>query len=79
MEKTLESPLDSKEIKPIYPTGNKLWIFIEKTDAEDEAPELWLPDAKRWFIRKDPDVERLDTGREGDDAGWDGWMASLTQ
>ena len=53
LEKTLESPLDSKEIKPVNPKGNQLWIFTGRTDAE--APILWLPNAKSWLIRKDPD------------------------
>ena len=47
LEKTLESPLDSKKIKPVHPKGNQPWIFIGKTDAEAEAPILWAPDAKR--------------------------------
>ena len=53
LEKTLESPLDCKEIKPIYPKGNQTWIFIGRTDAEAEAPVLWLPDAKSQLIGKD--------------------------
>ena len=53
LEKTLESPLDSKEIKPVNPKGNQPWIFTGRTDAE--APKLWLPDAKNWLIGKDPD------------------------
>ena len=56
LEKTLESPLDSKEIKPVNPKGNQPWIFIGRTDAEAEAPILWLPDAKNWLIVKDPDA-----------------------
>ena len=55
LEKTLESPLDSKEIQPIHSKGNQFWIFIEKTDVEAETPMLWLPDAKNWLIGKDPD------------------------
>ena len=55
LEKTLESPLDFKEIKPVNPKGNQSWIFIGRTDAEAEAPILWPPDAKNWLIRKDPD------------------------
>ena len=54
LEKTLESPLDSKEIKPVNPKGNQSWIFIRKTDAEAETPVLWPPDVKSWLIRKDP-------------------------
>ena len=56
LEKTLEGPLDSKEIKPVNRKGNQPWIFIGRTDAEAETPILWLPDAKRWLIRKDPDA-----------------------
>ena len=53
--KTLESPLDCKEIKPVYPKGNQSWIFIGRTDAEAETPILWPPDAKNWLSGKDPD------------------------
>ena len=56
LEKTLESPLDSKEIQPVHPKGNQSWIFIGRTDVEAEAPVLWLPDAKNWLIGKDPDA-----------------------
>ena len=56
LEKTLESPLDSKEIKPVNPKGNQPLIFVAKTDAEAEAPILWLPDVKSWLIGKDPDA-----------------------
>ena len=55
-EKTLESPLDSKEIKPVHPKGNQPWIFIGMTDAEAEAPILWLLDVKSWLIWKDADA-----------------------
>ena len=55
-EKTLESPLDCKEIQPVHPKGNKSWIFIGKTDAEAETPILWSPDVKDWLIWKDPDA-----------------------
>ena len=55
LEKTLESPSDCKEIKPVNPKGNQSWIFIGRTDAEAEAPILWPPDLKSWLIRKDPD------------------------
>ena len=55
---TLESPLDSKENKPVNPKGNQHWIFIGKTDAEAEAPILWPPDVKNWLIEKDPDDEK---------------------
>ena len=56
LEKTLESPLDCKEIKPINPKGNQSWIFIGRIDAEVEAPILWPPDVKNWLIGKDPDA-----------------------
>ena len=56
LEKTLESPLDCKEIQPVHPKGNQSWIFIGRTDAEAEAPILWSPDVKNWLIRKDPDA-----------------------
>ena len=56
LEKTLESPLDSKEIKPVNPKGNQPWIFIGRTVAEAEAPIPWPPDAKTQLIRKDPDA-----------------------
>ena len=55
LEKTLESPLDCKEIQPVHPKGNQPWIFIGRTDTEAEAPILWPPDAKNWLIGKDPD------------------------
>ena len=58
LEKTLESPLDSKEIKSVNPKGNQSWIFIGRTDAEAEAPILWPLDAKSWVIGKDPDDEK---------------------
>ena len=54
--KTLESPLDKKEIKPVNPKGNQPWIFTGRTDAEAEVPILWPPDAKNWLIGKDPDA-----------------------
>ena len=55
LEKTLEHPLDSKEIKPVNPKGNQPWIFIGRTDAEAEIPILWLLDANSQLIGKDPD------------------------
>ena len=54
LEKTLESPLDCKEIKPVHAKGNQSWIFLGRTNAEAEAPILWLPDAKNWLTEKDP-------------------------
>ena len=56
VEKTPESPLDSREIKPVHPKGNQPWIFIWRTVAKAEAPKLWLPDAKGQLTRKDPDA-----------------------
>ena len=56
LEKTLESPLDSKEIQPVHPKGNHSWIFIGKTDAEAETAILWPPDMKNWVTGKDPDA-----------------------
>ena len=56
LEKTLENPLDCKEIKPVNPKGNQFWIFIGRTDAETEAPILWPPDGKKWPIGKAPDA-----------------------
>ena len=58
LEKTLESPLDDKEIRSVNPKGNQPWIFIGRTDAEAEAPILWPPDAKSWIIGKDPDARK---------------------
>ena len=81
LEKTLESPLDCKEMKPVNPKRNQPWIFIGRTDAE--APILWPPDAKSWLIKKDPDAGKdwrwEEKGMTGDNRGWDGWMASPTQ
>ena len=55
-EKTLESPLDSKETQPVHPNENQSWIFIGRTDAEAETPILWPPGGKNWLTGKDPDV-----------------------
>ena len=63
LEKTLESPFDCKEIKPISPKGNQSWIFIRRTDAEDEAPILWPPDVKSWLTGKDPNAGKDFEGR----------------
>ena len=63
LEKTLESPLDCKEIQPVHPKGDQSWICIGRTDAEAEVPILWPPDAKNWLIGKDPDA--------GKDWRWD--------
>ena len=56
LEKTLESPLDYKEIQPVNPKGNQPWIFIGRTDVEAETPILWPPDVKSWLTGKDPDA-----------------------
>ena len=56
LEKTLESPLDCEEIQPVHSKGNQSWVFIERTDAEAEAPILWPPDVKNWLIGRDPDA-----------------------
>ena len=58
LEKTLESPLDYKEIQPVHPKGNQSWIFIWRADAEAETPIFWAPDEKKWLIWKDPDAEK---------------------
>ena len=77
--KTLESPLDCKEIKLVNPKGNQPWIFIGRTDAEAEAPILWPHDAKSWLEKRPWCWEILKARGEGDDRGWDGWMALLIQ
>ena len=75
LEKTLESPLDCKEIKPIHPKGDQSWLFIGRTDVEAETLVLWPPHAKSWLIGKDPDAGR-DWGQEemgmteDETAGW---------
>ena len=76
LEKTLESSLDCTEIQPVHPKGNQSWIFIGRTDVEAETLILWPLDAKS---RSPWCWERLKVGGEGDDRGWDGWMASPTQ
>ena len=63
LEKTLESPLDSKEIQLVHPQGDQSWVFIGRTDAEAEISILWPPHAKSWLIGKDPDAGR-DCGQE---------------
>ena len=76
LKKTLESPLDCKEIQPVHPKGNLSWIFIGRTDAEAETPILWPPDVKSWLIGKDPDAG-LEGGRR---SGWQKirWLDSIT-
>ena len=80
LEKTLESALDCREIKPANPKGNQSRIIIGRTDAEAQVPILWPPDAKNWLTgTRHWCWERLKAGGEGDDRGWDGWRASPTQ
>ena len=80
LEKTLESPLDCKEIQPKGdPKGDQSWLFIAGIDVEAETPVVWPPDEKSWLIWKDP-VAGKDWGQEEKGmTGCDGWMASLTQ
>ena len=69
-KKTLESPLDCKEIQPVHSEGDQSWVFIGRTDVEAQSPILWPPDAKSCLIGKDPDAgEGLRAGGEGDDRG----------
>ena len=77
LEKTLESPLDSKEIQAVHPKGNQSWMLIGKTNAEDA--ELWAPDAKNWLIWKDPDAGKQWRQEEkgiieGEMVGWHDWL-----
>ena len=79
LEKTLESPLDCKEIQPVNPKGNQSWMFIGRTDAEAEAPVLWPPDAKNWLSGKDPDAgkdwRQEEKGMTEDEmVGWHHWL-----
>ena len=79
LEKTLESPWDFKEIQPVHPKGNQSWIFIERTDAEAETPNIWPPDVKNWLIWKDPEAEKdwrqEEKGTtEGEKVGWHHWL-----
>jgi len=80
LEKTLESPLDCKEIQPVHPKGDQSWLFIGRTDVEAETPILWPPDAKSWLIGKDPDAGK-DWGQEEKGmtedkmVGWHHWLS----
>ena len=74
LEKTLESPLDCKEIQSVHSEGDQPWVFFERNDAKAETPILWPSHVKSWLIGEDSDA-----GGEGDDRGWDGGMASLTR
>ena len=73
LQKTLEHPLDCKEIQPVHPKGDHSWILFGRTDVEAEAPVLWPPDAKSWLIGKDPDLGKIEDGRR---RGWQ-WMRWL--
>ena len=79
LEKTLESPLDCREIKSVNPKWNQPWTFIGRTDAKAESPILWPPDGQSQLIGKDPDAEKDWRQEEKGTTGWYGWMASLTQ
>ena len=74
LEKTLESPLDCREIKPVHPEGNQSWIFIWRTYAEAETPVLWPLDANNWVIEKDPDAGK---DRRQDEKGLTGWVGLI--
>ena len=73
-----DSSSDCKEIQPVH-SRDQPWVCFGKNDAEAETPVLWPPHAKSWLIGKDSDAGRVGAGGEGDDRGWDGWMASPTQ
>ena len=79
LEKTLESPLDCKEIQPAHPKGDQSWVFIGRTDAEIETPILWPPHAKSWHIGKDPNSGKYwgqeEKGMTADEmVGWHHWL-----
>ena len=79
LEKTLENPLDCKEIQPVHPKGNQSWIFIGRTDGEAETPILWPPEVKNWLIGKDPDAgkdwRQEEKGTIEDEmVGWHYWL-----
>ena len=78
LEKTLESPLDCKEIQPVHPKEGQCWVFIARTDVESETPIIWPPDVKSWLIWKDPDAGKDWGQEEKGTTGWDDWMASPT-
>ena len=79
LEKTLESPLDYREVQPVHPKGDQSWVFIGRADAEAESPILWLPHGKSWLLGKDPDAGR-DWGQEekgtteNEMSGWHHWL-----
>ena len=79
LEKTFETPLDSKEMQPVHPKGDQSWVFMGRTDVEAETPVLWPPDAKSWLISKDPTAGK-DWGQEEkgtvefEMVGWHYWL-----
>ena len=75
--KTLESPLDCKEIQPVHLKGDQFWVFIGRTEVEAETPILWWEELTH--LKRPWCWERLKVGEEGEDRGWNGWMALLTQ
>ena len=77
LEKTLESPLDCKEIQPVHPKGDQSWVFTGRTDAEAETPVLWPSHAKSWLIGKDPDAGK-DWGREEKGQQRMRWLDGIT-
>ena len=79
LEKTLESPLDCKEIQPVHPKGNQSSVFIGRIDAEAATPIHWPPDVKNWLIWKDPDDGKDWRQEKKGTRGWDDWMPSPTQ
>ena len=79
LEKTLDSPLDCKEIQPVHSEGDQPWDLFGRNDAKAETLVLWPPHVKSWLIGKDWCWEGFGAGGEGDDRGWDGWMASPTR
>ena len=79
LEKTLESPLHCKEIQPVHSKGDQFWMFIGRTDAKAKTPILWPPHAELTHWKRLWCWEGLGAGGEGDNRGWDGWMASLTR
>ena len=79
LEKTLESPLNCKEIQPVHPKGDQSWVFFGRNDAKAETPVLWPTHEKSWLIGKDPDAGRDWGQEEKGTTEWDGWMASPTR
>ena len=77
LEKTLESPLDCKEIQPVHSKGDQSWCSLEGLMLKLKLPILWPPDAKNWLTGKDSDAGRDWRRKEKGTTGWDGWMASL--